>query len=203
MHEGQLFVVSGPAGVGKGTICRMVIEERIGVNLSISMTTRPIRKGDVAGESYYFVSKEEFEEKIKAGGFLEYAQVYGNYYGTPKQKVLDTLEKGVDVILEIDVQGAAQVKKQYPEGAFIFILPPSMKELRKRLEGRGSETEEGINVRMGNAISEIACIGDYDYYIVNAARAQSLARIKEIIMAERSRVTQRTVGFIQKYKEEI
>ena len=203
MKEGQLFVVSGPSGVGKGTICRELLKEDIGVSLSISMTTRKPRPGEEEGKSYYFVSHEKFESEIKAGGFLEYAKVYENYYGTPKQKVLDTLKSGIDVILEIDTQGALLAKKHYPKGVFIFILPPTMAILRQRLTDRRSETEEQVNMRLNLAMSEIAFIGEYDYYVVNAELANSTARMKEIIMAERSKVTQNINEIIQKYKEEM
>ena len=203
MKEGQLFVVSGPSGVGKGTICRELLKEDIGVSLSISMTTRNPRPGEEEGKSYYFVSHEKFESEIQSGGFLEYAKVYENYYGTPKQKVLDTLKSGIDVILEIDTQGALLAKKHYPKGVFIFILPPTMAVLRQRLTDRRSETEEQINMRLNLAMSEIAFIGEYDYYVVNAELAESTARMKEIIMAERSKVTQNINEIIQRYKEEM
>ena len=203
MHEGQLFIVSGPSGVGKGTICRELLKENIGVELSISMTTRSPRPGEVDGKSYYFVSHEQFDNKIKADGFLEYARVYENYYGTPKQEVLDMLKKGTDVILEIDTQGALLAKKQYPNGVFIFILPPSMAVLRQRLVDRRSETEEQIKLRLDTAMTEISFITEYDYYVVNATLSESVARMKEIIMAERSKVTQNIHDVIQKYREEI
>jgi len=203
MKEGQLFVVSGPSGVGKGTICRELLKEDIGVSLSISMTTRKPRPGEEEGKSYYFVSHEKFEEEIKADGFLEYAKVYENYYGTPKQKVLDTLKSGVDVILEIDTQGALLAKEHYPKGVFIFILPPSMDVLKQRLVNRRSETEEQVTMRLNLAMSEIAFIGEYDYYVVNAELSESTSLMKSIIMAERSKITQNIDDVIQKYKEEM
>jgi len=203
MHEGQLFIVSGPSGVGKGTICRELLKENIGIELSISMTTRKPRPGEVDGKSYYFVSHEQFDNKIKADGFLEYASVYENYYGTPKQEVLDMLKKGIDVILEIDTQGALLAKKQYPNGVFVFILPPSMAILRQRLVDRRSETEEQIKLRLDTAMSEISFITEYDYYVVNATLSESVARMKEIVMAERSKVTKNIRDVIQKYREEI
>jgi len=203
MHEGQLFIVSGPSGVGKGTICRELLKEKTGIELSISMTTRKPRPGEVDGKSYYFVSHEQFDNKIKADGFLEYAHVYENYYGTPKQEVLDMLKKGTDVILEIDTQGALLAKKQYPNGVFVFILPPSMAVLRQRLVDRRSETEEQINLRLNTAMTEISFITEYDYYIVNETLSESVARMKEIVMAERSKVTKNIRDVIQKYREEI
>jgi guanylate kinase len=202
MYDGQLFIVSGPSGVGKGTICRELLKENIGIELSISMTTRKPRPGEVDGKCYYFVSHEQFESKIKADGFLEYARVYENYYGTPKQEVLDMLKKGTDVILEIDTQGALLAKKQYPNGVFIFILPPTMAVLRQRLVDRRSETEEQIKMRLDTAMTEISFITEYDYYIVNVTLPESVARMREIIMAERSKVTQNIHDVIQKYMEE-
>ena len=150
-HAGKLFILSGPSGAGKGTICKELLAQtsRDDVQLSVSMTTRNPRNGETEGASYYFVSKEEFLRKIEAGGLLEHAEVYGNYYGTPKQPVIEKLAAGIDVILEIDMQGALKVKENYPDGVFIFILPPSMSELRKRLTGRGTETSEAIEMRLG------------------------------------------------------
>jgi len=203
MYEGQLFVVSGPSGVGKGTICKKLLEEGVTASLSVSMTTRSPRPGEVDGKSYYFVSHEEFEAQIKADGFLEYAKVYGNYYGTPKQVVFDALKEGIDVILEIDTQGALQIKNHYPEGVFIFILPPSMAVLRQRLVNRRSESEEQLKLRMNTAMEEISSITEYDYYVVNSELDDSVARMKEIIMASRSKVTQKIHDMILNYKEEM
>ena len=153
-HAGKLFILSGPSGAGKGTICKELLAQtsRDDVQLSVSMTTRNPRNGETEGASYYFVSKEEFLRKIEAGGLLEHAEVYGNYYGTPKQPVIEKLAAGIDVILEIDMQGALKVKENYPDGVFIFILPPSMSELRKRLTGRGTETAEAIEMRLGETL---------------------------------------------------
>ncbi|MGN0711092.1 MAG: guanylate kinase [Anaerovoracaceae bacterium] len=202
MEKGQLFVVSGPSGAGKGTICQRVIEET-DVELSISMTTRNPRPKEKEGVNYYFVSKEEFLKKIEHDGFLEYAEVYGNYYGTPKENVMRKLNEGKDVILEIDIQGAMKVKEAYPDGVFIFILPPSMRELRKRITGRGSETEEAINMRLGETLKEVSYIDKYDYCVINGELDEAVARVKAIVVAEHSRVSENIYNLIKKYEEEI
>ena len=173
------------------------------IDLSISMTTRKPRPQEVEGENYYFISEEEFLEIIKNDGFLEYAKVYGNYYGTPKEMVTQKLENGRDVVLEIDIQGALQIKASYPDGIFIFILPPSMAELRKRITGRGSETENDINLRLGETLKEVAYIDEYDYCVVNGEIDEAVNRVAAIIIAEHSRVSEDIYELIEKYKEEI
>lgn len=173
------------------------------IDLSISMTTRKPRPQEVEGENYYFISEEEFLEIIKNDGFLEYAKVYGNYYGTPKEMVTQKLENGRDVVLEIDIQGALQIKASYPDGIFIFILPPSMAELRKRITGRGSETENDINLRLGETLKEVAYIDKYDYCVVNGEIDEAVNRVAAIIIAEHSRVSEDIYELIEKYKEEI
>ncbi|MDD6815445.1 MAG: guanylate kinase [Firmicutes bacterium] len=200
-HAGKLFILSGPSGAGKGTICKALLAET-DLELSVSMTTRNPRAGETEGESYYFVSKEEFLRKIDASGFLEYAEVYGNFYGTPKQPVIDKLSAGTDVILEIDMQGALKVKENYPDGVFIFILPPSMSELRKRLTGRGTETAEAIEMRLGETLKELSYIDKYDYCVVNGQLEEAVARVKAIVTAEHSRVTFTAEELISRYKEE-
>ena len=200
-HAGKLFILSGPSGAGKGTICKALLAET-DLELSVSMTTRNPRTGETEGESYYFVSKEEFLRKIDASGFLEYAEVYGNFYGTPKQPVIDKLSAGTDVILEIDMQGALKVKENYPDGVFIFILPPSMSELRKRLTGRGTETAEAIEMRMGETLKELSYIDKYDYCVVNGQLEEAVTRVKAIVTAEHSRVTFTAEELISRYKEE-
>ena len=201
-HSGKLFIISGPSGAGKGTICQRLIADTK-VELSVSMTTRNPRPGEVEGINYYFTSKEEFQREIAAGGFLEHAQVYGNYYGTPKAKVIEKLSQGIDVVLEIDIQGALNVKEAYPNGLFIFILPPSMHELRKRITGRGSETEEAINLRLSQTLKEISYIDKYDYCVVNGELEEAVDRVKSIVIAEHSRVSQSIYKLIEKYKEEV
>ena len=202
MSRGLLFIISGPSGAGKGTICQR-LKEQGSIELSVSMTTRKPRPGEIDGKNYYFVSEEEFIETINRGGFLEYAKVYGNYYGTPKDIVLAQLEANKDVVLEIDIQGALQVKVSYPKGVFIFILPPSMAELRKRITGRGSESEADINLRLGETLKEVAYIDRYDYCVINDEIEEAVQRVTDIIKAEHSKVTQDIYELIEKYKEEI
>lgn len=137
MGNGLLIVVSGPSGVGKGTVCKRLLSDNDRISLSVSATTRAARAGEIDKISYFFIDKEEFEDMVKREEFLEYAYVHGNYYGTPKKYVMDKIEKGQDVLLEIDIQGALKVKEIYPDGVFIFIMPPSMDELKKRIVNRG------------------------------------------------------------------
>jgi guanylate kinase len=204
-HSGKLFIISGPSGAGKGTICQRLIADSDPdrMCLSVSMTTRTPRQGEVDGVSYYFTTKEKFEEEVARGGLLEHAQVYGNYYGTPKGKVIEKLSQGIDVVLEIDIQGALKVKEAYPNGIFIFILPPSMAELRKRITGRGTDSKETIDLRLSQTLSEISYIDKYDYCVVNGELEEAVARVKAIAMAEHSRVSKDIYRLIAKYKEEI
>ncbi|OLR55401.1 guanylate kinase [Hornefia porci] len=204
-HTGKLFIISGPSGAGKGTICKRLIEDSDPdrMELSVSMTTRPPRKGEVDGVSYYFVTMEQFRENVLADGFLEHAEVYGNCYGTPKAKVIEKLEAGIDVVLEIDIQGAMNVKKAYPDGIFIFILPPSMSILRKRLTGRGTDSMEIIDMRLSKTLGELSYIEEYDYVVVNGELEEAVDRVKAIVVAEHSRVTENINELIEKYKEEI
>ncbi len=199
MSKGQLIVISGPSGAGKGTVCKAIIEKN-NFWISVSATTRSPRNDEIEGVSYYFISKEAFLEKIESEGFLEYAQVYGNYYGTPKSEVLKVLDSGRDVILEIDIQGALKVKTAYPNGLFIFILPPSMEELKNRITNRGSETPESLITRFTSAHKEISFVSKYDYAVVNDTVDSACNKIQSIIIAERCRVDRMNGDFL---KEEI
>ncbi len=187
MNKGLLVVVSGASGTGKGTVCSALLENMPDLSYSISATTRTPREGEADGVQYYFMSKEQFQEMIQEGGFLEWAEVYGNYYGTPIKKIQERLADGRDVLLEIDVQGALHVMEKCPEGVFIFLLPPSLEELEKRIRGRGTETEESLAKRLGSAKKEISVGRQYKYAVVNDTVENAVTKIKEILAAEHCR----------------
>ena len=203
MKKGKLFVISGPSAVGKGTIVKEVLRRRDGdAVVSVSATTREPREGEVHGVSYYFLSEEEFVKKIDESGFIEHAQVHGNRYGTPKDPVEKMLEEGRDVILEIDVQGAMQVKRYTDEAVYLFILPPSLEDLRSRIRKRNTETEEQINVRLGKAVAEIEYLHRYDYAVVNDDLEQAVQDVLSIMNAEDKRLGRDVDAIIRKYREE-
>ncbi|GBU11236.1 guanylate kinase [Erysipelotrichaceae bacterium] len=188
MSRGILFVLSGPSGVGKGTV-RAELFSRANHKLvySVSATTRIARKGEVEGVDYFFKTQEEFEKMIANRALIEYAQFVGNYYGTPLDYVEKMLDEGQDVILEIEVQGATQVKRLLPEAVFIFLAPPSLKELRRRLVGRGTEDTEVISGRINTAIRELFLMSEYDYTVINDTVEQAADKIIAIIKAEHLR----------------
>lgn len=188
MSRGFLLVISGPSGVGKGTVCDELLRKNDGIVYSISATTREKRPGEVHGKDYFFVSEEEFQKLVDDDKMLEYAHVHQNMYGTPKDFVFKKIEEGEIVILEIDVQGAMQVKKVYNEAVFAFLLPPTMDELKNRIIGRNTETEESIEIRYKNAFKELDFVEEYDYFVVNETVEQAVNDIEDIINAERHRV---------------
>ena len=202
-RKGLLLVVSGPSGAGKGTICKALLNKNDQIKLSVSATTRKPRNGEVHGVNYFFIEKEEFTKMIENGEFLEYAQIYDNFYGTQKAAIIECLEKGQDVILEIEMQGARQIKEVYPEGVFIFVLPPSLEELKSRIVGRGTETQEEIEKRFSCAFEEINQIVNYDYFIVNEDIEKSVSDVEAIICAEKNKVTRYKNNIIDKFKEEL
>ena len=193
-ERGLLIVFSGPSGVGKGTVRQEIFSTPDHkFEYSASMTTRQKRPGEVDSVDYFFRTREEFEELIKNGQMLEYAEYVGNYYGTPLTYVNETLDKGIDVFLEIEVQGALQVKKKVPDGVFIFLTPPDLDELKDRLVGRGTDSEEVIRQRIERAKEEIALMREYDYAVVNDEVPLAAERVKRIIEAEHFRVD-RVIG---------
>lgn len=203
MRKGLLILISGPSGTGKGTVCDLLRQKHPEISYSISATTRQPRPGEQDGVNYYFYTKEEFQEMIDQGQLLEWAEVYGNFYGTPKQKVLDRLEAGEDILLEIDTQGALNVMKVMPEGLFIFLLPPSLEELAARLKGRGTETEESLHRRLGAAVDEIKLATKYRYVVVNDKVEDAQETIAKIIEAEhhRSDLNESLLAKLQVWKE--
>lgn len=203
MRKGLLILISGPSGTGKGTVCDLLRQKHPEISYSISATTRRPRPGEQDGVNYYFYTKEKFREMIDQGQLLEWAEVYGNFYGTPKQKVLDRLDAGEDILLEIDTQGALNVMKVMPEGLFIFLLPPSLEELAARLKGRGTETEESLHRRLGAAVDEIKLATKYRYVVVNDKVEDAEETIANIIEAEhhRSDLNESLLAKLQVWKE--
>ena len=188
MAKGFLLIVSGPAGTGKGTVCKELLKRNEDIIYSVSATTRDPRPGEAHGVNYLFTEEEKFKEMVANDEFLEYAHVHTNYYGTPKQYVMDQVDRGEIVLLEIDVQGALQIKENYPEAIFIFLLPPTMDELKNRIVNRGTETPEDIDRRFKNAFKEIEFLGKYDYFVINNRVEDAVEDIEAIIKAEKLRV---------------
>ncbi|WP_188454444.1 guanylate kinase [Virgibacillus oceani] len=183
-EKGILFVLSGPSGVGKGTVRKELFEQDTDLRYSISMTTRNIRPGETDGVDYFYKTKEEFETLIDQNQLLEYAQYVNNYYGTPREYVEKTLAEGHDVFLEIEVQGALQVKENFPEGVFIFLFPPSLEELKNRIVSRGTETEDLVINRLKAARDEIEMMDAYDYVVVNDRVDHAVEKVQSIIQSE-------------------
>lgn len=201
-RRGVLIVVSGFSGAGKGTLMKKMLETYDNYALSVSMTTRTPREGEVDGKSYFFVDKETFEKTIAEDGLIEYANYCGNYYGTPKAYVEMKLEEGKDVILEIEVQGALQVKERFPEAVLMFVMPPSAKELHRRLVGRGTETQEVIEGRMKRAVEEAEWIKHYEYILLNDDLEECAAQMHSMIQSVRM-TPERNEEFIETIKEEL
>ena len=191
--QGVLLVISGPSGAGKGTICNL-LREKIELGYSISITTRAPRKGEVDGVNYFFKTVDEAKEMIAKGELLEYAEVFGNYYGTPRKFVLDQLAEGKNVLLEIDIQGALQIKERYPEAVLVFIVPPSLEELERRLRGRGTDAEEVILKRLAGATHELRFAKEYKYLVVNDTAELAMEKVRAIVLAEENNISR--TGFI-------
>ena len=188
-NKGILMVISGFSGAGKGTLVKKLLSEYDNYALSISMTTRQPREGEEDGREYFFRTREQFEENIAKNGFIEYAQYCGNYYGTPKKSVLDLIERGKSVLLEIDIQGAMQVKERYPKGVFIYIVPPSLRTLSARLHGRGTDSEDTIQKRLAQITGELSMAHKYDYIVVNDVLKDAVHKTCAIIEAERCKLS--------------
>ncbi len=190
-RRGLLFVLSSPSGAGKSTIARMLMASDDGIAMSVSATTRPIRPGEVDGRDYHFVSPERFEDMVANGEFLEWAHVFGHRYGTLKSEVKKTIEGGRDVLLDIDWQGTQQLKQVDPDIVRVFILPPSMAELERRLRGRGTDSDEVIEKRMERAAAEISHWAEYDYVLINNDAEKCRELVHNILKAERLKATRR------------
>lgn len=201
--RGQLYVISGPSGCGKDTIVNSLLKKNKNLWLSISCTSRAPRGNEKDGIEYFFLSEEEFEKEIENDGFLEYAKYAGNYYGTPKKSIEEHLNNGEDVILVIEIQGALKIKNLLPETLFIFILPPSMKELKRRLEGRGTEDKEKIDKRFLRAYEEINEVGKYNYVVVNDEVKNAVEKVNAILISEKCRVDRIIELDVDNIEEEI
>ena len=201
-HKGILIVVSGFSGAGKGTLVKRLVEKYDSYALSISATTRQPRPGEEDGREYFFLQKEQFEEKIENGGLIEYACYCDNYYGTPREYVEKQLSSGKNVILEIEIQGALKIKKQYDDALLLFVMPPSAAELRRRLVGRGTETEEVIDKRMRRAAEEAEGIEEYDYIVINDDLETCVGQLHEIIIAAHN-TPNRNKEFIENIRTEL
>ena len=195
MKKGLLIVISGASGTGKGTVCKELLARARGVAFSVSATSRAPREGEQDGREYYFRTRAEFEAMIAEGAFLEYADVYGNYYGTPLAPIEKRRAAGEDILLEIDTQGALDVMEQCPDGTFIFLLPPSLEELRRRITGRGTESEESLARRLAAARDEIRLGRRYRYAVLNDTVEDATARIQTILAAERLRADMNPTQF--------
>ncbi len=187
MERGDLFVISAPSGAGKSTLCHRLMEETPGVAFSVSHTTRSPRRGEVEGVDYHFVSKDHFMHMVEQGEFLEWAEVHGNCYGTSGSAVMAMLENGKDVLLDIDVQGAMQVRDIFTEAVLVFIMPPSLEVLEQRLRNRGTDSEETIRLRMENARGELAAVREYHFLIVNDDLIRAAGDLQSIVLARRCR----------------
>ena len=201
-HKGILIVVSGFSGAGKGTLMKRLVSDYDNYALSVSMTTRQPRTGEVDGREYFFSTKEEFEKKIEEEGLVEYACYCGNYYGTPREYVEKKLEEGKDVILEIEIQGALKIKQKFPTALLLFVMPPSAAELKRRLVGRGTETEDVIAKRLKRATEEAEGIENYDYIVINDNLEECVREMHGLIMAAHE-TPARNQEFINKVRKEL
>jgi len=188
---GDIFVITAPSGTGKTTLVRLLLSSLPNLVFSISYTTRSPRPNEVHGKDYFFVTKEEFEKMITAGEMIEWAEVYGNYYGTSARFLQETIEKGKDILLDIDIQGAKQVKQRFPQAVLIFLLPPSLEELERRLKKRATDAIEVIQKRLAEARTEIAAAKEFDYIVVNDILEKALEELKAIVLATKAKAEKR------------
>ncbi len=185
--KGLLLVISGPSGTGKGTVCKRLLEKNKDIFLSVSATTRKPREGEIDGVSYHFYDEDKFRNLIAKNQFIEWAAFCDNYYGTPKAPVMENIDNGRDVMLEIEIEGAMKVRAKHPEGVYIFLFPPSIEALEERLKGRGTETDEVIAKRLARAKEEFKMCTKYNYYVVNDDLEKAVEEIEAIIVAEKAR----------------
>ncbi len=202
-ERGSLIVISGPSGAGKGSVIQMLLDKYPHYWLSISTTSRPIRTNDIPDVTYNFVDKEDFERKISEDYFLEYTNYVGNYYGTPKQFINEKLDSGIDVILEIEIEGASNIKKLVPEALFVFIMPPSLEELKRRLVNRGTDSKEKIIGRFKTAYNEINEVTKYNYVVVNDKLEEAVFKVEAIVQAEKCRVDRIEEIYMNSLEEEM
>ncbi len=202
-ENGNIIVISGPSGTGKDTIVKEVVKRNKNIWLSVSMTSRPMRKGEKQGVDYFFVSEDEFKEKIKNDVFLEYANYNNTYYGTPRDKIREKINSGIDVILIIEIQGALKIKELIPDAIFIFILPPNMQELKKRLISRKTENKEQIIKRFQTAYKEINEVTKYNYVVTNDDLEDAINKVNAILLSEHCRVDRIEEVYLNNEEEEI
>ena len=200
---GQVIVISSPSGGGKGTVIAELLKKQKNLWLSVSTTSRPQRTNDIPGVTYNFVTKEDFEEKIKEGYFLEYTEYVGNYYGTPKGPIKEKLNQGIDVILEIEIEGASNIKKLLPESIFIFIMPPSIKTLVKRLKKRNTDSNDKLMERFHKTYKEINEVTKYNYVVINDDLEETVDKVASIIKAEKCSVNRIEEVYLDTKEEEI
>jgi guanylate kinase len=190
-HRPFVAVISGPSGVGKSSFVKRLLGEGLTLEYSVSATTRARRPHETDGRDYLFLSREEFRRRIDAGEFVEWAEVHGELYGTLRSEIERRLDRGVNVLLDIDVQGGRSVRKMYRDGVFIFVLPPSLRSLEERLRGRGTDSDERIRLRLDNALREISLVSEYDYAVVNDDLEEAVRRVASILVAEECRASRR------------
>lgn len=196
-RRGLLFVVSAPSGAGKTTLCKELLALVPGIQPSVSYTTRKPRSGEVHGEDYFFVEESDFQEMVQRKEFAEWARVYGHLYGTPRNAVVERMDKGIDVLLEIDTQGAMQIKKNFSDAIYIYILPPSLDALRDRLEARGSDSKEEIQRRLQKAREEVWSYREYFYIVRNDDMKQALKELEAIVLAERIKTKRLDMAWLE------